>query len=90
MSVKTGDLEMEVPFVFPDMCVHKIIAEAVTPGLLQHWEGAEVKPIAAGFLSSAGLEANCHGESDSMKLKSRGSEDMYLIRMADYGSTIVG
>ena len=89
MSVKLDDLEMEIPFVFPDMCVHKIMAEAVTPGLLQHWQGAEVKPIAAGFLSSAGLEAKCYGESDSLNLKSREADDMLLIKMADYGSTIV-
>jgi len=89
MSVKLDDLEMEIPFVFPDMCVHKIIAEAVTPGLLQHWEGAKVEPVAAGFLASAGLEAKCHGESDSMNLKSRGDADMLLIRMSDYGSNIV-
>jgi hypothetical protein len=82
---KTG-MRLEVPFLFPDVCVHSVIAKALLPGLHEHWEDCDITPISAGFLSSMDIDASCDGESESLKLKSRGEEDDRLIRMSDYGS----
>jgi hypothetical protein len=77
---------LEVPIVFPELCVHSLIAEAVQPTLEKHWEGSTATPISAGFLSSTGFLDECHGKSDTLKLESRGEQDTALIRLNDYGA----
>lgn len=70
-----------VPIVFPDMLVHSMVAEALLAGPLK-----DFVPDSAGFLSSLSVDANCHGESESLKLKANPERDIPLLKMADYGS----
>ena len=71
----------EVPVIFPNSLVHKDMADTLIrmcPG----FEGG--KAVSGGFLSSTGLcQDPVHGESESLKLKSR-PEDTDLILMHDY------
>lgn len=76
---------MEIPFVFPEMCVHLLVANAMTTMLASMFEGAVITPLSAGSLSSTAFDDECYGESESLKLASRGIEDSRLIRTCDYG-----
>ncbi len=82
---KSG-LDLKMPFVFPDIIVHKYMYDACIPLVKQHFgEEATVRIISAGFVSSTAFEDDCYGESESLGVKSR-PEDSYLIKMCDYGS----
>jgi hypothetical protein len=78
-------LDMEIPFVFPDICVHLLVATVVKCMLEDQFEDAHIQPVSAGFVSSTAFEDECYGESTSLKIKSR-PEDSNLIKMCDYGS----
>ncbi|WP_339844362.1 hypothetical protein [uncultured Halopseudomonas sp.] len=85
MTGTQGDLVREFPVIFPDALVHADVAEAIT----KLPELATAKPVAAGFLSSLGLEAECYGESETLQIKSRGDLDSSRICMLDYSHGIV-
>ncbi len=82
---KNSTLTMEVPFLFPELLVHSMIAEHMTAALAAHFPESTIEPISAGFVSSFAAEDECYGKSDSLKLESR-PEDGRLISMCDYGS----
>lgn len=86
---RDGQPMLEVPFVFPDFLVHKEVADSMRLHIcVKHsMDGVvtSVKPVGAGFLASPDFH-HCHGESESLKLKSRGKVDDRLISMCDYGS----
>jgi hypothetical protein len=46
-------------------------------------------PVAAGFVSSMKIGSPCHGESETLNLKSRGAQDDRLIAVMDYSHGIV-
>ena len=75
---KTEDGEQEI-FTFPNSVPHSIMAEAVAR--LRNtahgdWQRITRTPISAGFVSGN----VCHGESESLKLRSRPHEDTALLR----------
>jgi len=86
MSVRLGELNIELPFVFPEVCVHSTMAFGFDRALRQQYRGALVRPVSAGFISSTAIEEGCHGDSETLQLKSRGEVDDKLINMMDYGS----
>lgn len=80
---------LDVPVVFPDLMVHSVMYEAIARGLAEQFtpaEGYRVRPLSAGSLASIDNRFECHGDSTSLKLKSRGSKDTHLLRLSDYGS----
>lgn len=88
LEVKSKELHLEVPFVFPDIAVHSDMAEHCSRLLRIQFEGAKVIPVSAGFMSSMGFDDICYGESTSLNLKSRGEKDKALLNMCDYGSMV--
>ncbi len=82
---KSG-LDLEVPFVFPEIIVHSMMAEACRSLLSIHFPESDIKAISAGFTSSMAFEDDCYGKSESLNLESRPERDNALIKMCDYGS----
>lgn len=78
----------EWPIIFPDMMVHSEVADSIEQHLRLH-HNVDSIPIAAGSISFFGGEVRCSGESDTLQLESRYSEDEKLIRMFDYLHGIV-
>lgn len=75
-----GSFAKEIPVIFPDVLVHSDVAE--TMKRLPELRSADV--ISAGFVSSLDCDVACHGESTTLKLKSRGEQDSKFIKMYDY------
>jgi len=87
LSVPMGpNLSREMPIIFPDALVHIDVAEVLT----RLPELRHAKPVSAGFVNSMELSPACHGESTTLKLKSRGEDDDWLMRTFDYTHGIVG
>ena len=99
------EIVCDIPFVFPDMMVHSMVFAQMRALLeMQFFHSKkrnEVIALSAGEFSSMAFEEHimetnpnqagmCHGKSDSLGVKSRGKEDDVLIRMADYGSCMMG
>lgn len=79
-----GDgLKREIPIIFPNALTHAIVAEC----MMKSEELVGAVPIAAGFLDID--TENCYGESESLKLQSRGQQDRLLIDCHDYLNGIV-
>jgi hypothetical protein len=76
----------EVPFIFPDYMIHEDVAIRMSVALQAMWPGAAVKPISGGELSSLDINANCHGSSSTLGVRSRGAEDSRLFSTFDYTS----
>lgn len=79
----------EVPLIFPDALVHADMAQMLTRVLrAERPDGRmrQVKPVAAGFLTSTTLAmSGCNGVSESLGgLKSRGKQDDELLSVYDY------
>lgn len=86
MQVKSGTMTLEIPFLFPDCIVHAMMAQVAKPLCEATWKNSAASPISAGSISSADCWADCYGDSETLKLKSRGEIDSELINGADYGS----
>lgn len=86
ISVKFGGMERELPFIFPDAIVHAQMFQYMSHQMTMRHDANSVTCVAAGFLSSVGVgtAGQCHGESESLGIKSRGEEDDKLIMMLDY------
>ncbi len=84
--INKSELELEVPFIFPDIVVHLHMSTVCKTLLELHFPGSEIKPISAGFVSSTAFEDDCYGKSESLNLPSRPERDSQLIKMCDYGS----
>lgn len=82
-----SDMHQEIPVLFPECLTHSEFAKAVTA------EGSELHGavvVSAGFVSSMCLSAQCHGESTSLGIGSRGKKDDLLIQSMDYFHGVVG
>ena len=88
VQIKNGETKREWPIIFPDMMVHRQVAETTKWHLMRHHE-QECRIIAAGSISFFGGEVRCSGESETLNLESRGKEDEKLIKMFDYLHGIV-
>ena len=74
--------DKEVIFVFPKTVDHDRMweaMEAIRFGDHRNWQRKlhDGEAISAGFVDSTG---NCHGRSETMDLKSRGSVDTALLK----------
>jgi hypothetical protein len=88
LEIKNGDTKREWPIVFPDMMVHRQVADIVQNHLAVDCK-LNSRIIAAGSVSFFGGEVRCDGESETLNIESRGSEDEKLIKMFDYLHGIV-
>lgn len=88
MKINNGDTVREWPIIFPDMMVHKQVAQHIGHCLSRH-HNMKSTVIAAGSFSCFGGEVSCYGESETLGLESRGEEDAKLIKMFDYLHGIV-
>lgn len=79
-ETKLGGTIQHVPIIFPAYLVHKKMAEAILPMLLNMYESA--KPVNAGEWSPMNCKA--HGEAISLDLKSNPEDDSQNILMHDY------
>lgn len=86
IQVTTKDIVRELPFLFPDAIVHAQMFQYMQHQMTMHHNADSVACVAAGFTSSIGVgtAGQCHGESESLGIKSRGEEDDKLIMMLDY------
>lgn len=86
VEVTTKDIVREFPFIFPEAIVHSQMFWHMQHQMTMHHHADSVRCVAAGFLSSiaVGTAGRCHGESESLGIKSRGEEDDKLIMMLDY------
>ena len=75
----------EVPFVFTEMQVHAIVAQAMIGMFKITHPECRSEAISAGMFSSTEFGGGCGGISTSLNLKSRGSVDDRLLTMNDYG-----
>lgn len=88
LEIKNGDTKREWPVIFPDMMVHRQVADIVQNHLtVDHKLDSQI--IAAGSVSFFGCKVRCDGESETLNIESRGSEDEKLIKMFDYLHGIV-
>lgn len=78
-------LSLEIPFIFPTMLTHSIVAVAMKAALAESFKASVSEPISAGFINITG---RCYGLSESLNLASR-PEDTSLIHGSDYGSCIL-
>lgn len=88
LEIKNGDTKREWPIIFPDMMVHRQVADIVQNHLAVDCK-LNSRIIAAGSVSFFGGEVRCFGESETLNIESRGSEDAKLIKMFDYLHGIV-
>lgn len=93
-ALRGGDpITRELPLIFADAYVHKDMADMASNILHREIYGSltirrEVQCVAAGFLSSLGVDVGCYGKSESLGIKSRGKIDDALILMLDYSHGI--
>lgn len=88
LEIKNGDTKREWPIIFPDMMVHKQVANHMQH-LIRYHHNMLCDVVAAGSISFFGGEVHCSGESETLNLESRGTEDEKLIKMFDYLHGIV-
>ena len=79
-----GHPTLHVPVIFPEVLVHKDVAEMIEHVKVQQdgpcsrwWQWP--KAVSAGFISEDGV---VYGESESLKLKSH-KDDMHIIKSFD-------
>lgn len=90
VEVKTADhYKREWPIIFPDMMVHRQVADVIQNHLAVDHKQPDSRIIAAGSVSFFGGEVHCSGESETLNIESRGREDEKLIKMFDYLHGIV-
>lgn len=90
LEQKFGGMTREYPIIFPEALVHADVAEALIKTMQTTLPKAKVKAVSAGTVNSLDmLDINCHGESTTLGLKSRESQDNNLIKMMDYSHGIV-
>ena len=88
----------EIPFIFPDRFIHAFVAEAVKIMLVEEANivangllstealvrlKSEIKVVSAGGIT-LGAHIHCGGESETLKMKSRGTPDAALISLYPY------
>lgn len=74
-------LVFNIPIIFPGQLVHREVANALIPKLRTAFSECSICVVSAGDFNLSTLE--CSGESDTLRLKSRGQEDSTLIRIHD-------
>lgn len=84
---KSKEITRHVPVIFPDFIVHKDFAEYVTHALRREHRFDSVIAVSAGFYDPPTMQ--CSGESETMKLKSKGKADGRIIKMYNYFHGIV-
>lgn len=86
VEVTTKDIVRELPFIFPEAIVHAQMFQYMQHQMTMHHNADSVRCVGAGFISSVqvGFGIECHGESESLNIKSREQVDSDLFTMLDY------
>ncbi len=90
LSGRFGSTTVEQPILFPERMTHSLVASALAK--TEDFKTAtDVKPVAAGdvtfeltIANLRGHRLHCSGESNTLKLKSRGQVDADLIMSINY------
>lgn len=82
LSLKHGDIEYQMPIIYPDKLVHRAVSDAMCKVLVDHLPGATAAPVSAGSIEIS--VESCSGQSTSLGLPSRGEEDEHLIDCFPY------
>ncbi|WP_431222233.1 hypothetical protein ACQ86O_17925 [Serratia sp. L9] len=72
----------EIPIIFPDNLVHADVVNAMRT-LVAYPGMANATVVSAGYCN-LNLSAECHGESTTLNVSSRESEDNLVINTYDY------
>lgn len=78
--------ESRYPIIFPNTLVHAHVAKVMELLLGLLFPRSTVTVTSAGELNSADITAQCYGESTSIGVKSKPTEDTQLVIMNDYGA----
>lgn len=84
LLIEREDANVNVPIIFPDMMNHDNVAESIKHNLGMNHDIAETKVVSAGFITMNNTGVQCHGKSETLKIKSRGKEDSIIINTYDY------
>lgn len=82
LRVKLGDIERDVPIIFPDALVHERVEKIMT----QLPELSLAVPVSAGFVDVT--DAEVFGKSETLKMSAR-RQDGRIIRTYDYTHGII-
>lgn len=86
-----GGVVRELPFIFPNCIIHedafKMMSEAIK--LSTGEKAGECVAVSAGETSCMKPGSDCHGDSETLRIKSRGDVDDSLIYSLDYSHGIV-
>lgn len=74
----------EFPIIFPKYMTHKEVFDAQARAIQWHSRSPCTSCVGAGFVRLGEVELRCYGESESLKVKSRGEEDTRLIDGCEY------
>jgi len=72
---RNGAFDTPLPIIFPDIFVHKDMAQIMTHQLIKQGPG-EITVLSAGFIDPA--SCRCFGESTSLKVKSMPSDEITI------------
>lgn len=90
LTTGKNDVQREMPFIFPDAVVHSDFYHMISSLFyITHPNACNIRAVAAGFVNSTDLAVTCHGESETLGLKSRSIDDAKLMLIMDYTHGIV-
>lgn len=89
LQTENGDIQKELPIIFPDELVHSEVYKALVRSSDPNSDLIITGCVSAGSINSFDINPRCHGESTSLKIKSREETDDELIKMMDYFHGIV-
>lgn len=75
------DCIINIPVIFPDMLVHKLIADQIKAMMVMEHGWSNIKTVSAGFIRMSDLK--CYGKSETLNLDSRPEEDTAIIQTYD-------
>lgn len=79
-------MDLLMPVIFPERMVHAEVAQYIIH-MNRMTEKATVRPDSAGFVSLT--DCKCHGESESLGIKSKPERDSAVLLRSDYGGNWV-
>jgi len=69
----------QIPIIFPKTLVHDEVFDSIKALC-----GENCKPVSAGEISLFGGQVRCGGNSETLKISSRGAVDEEIIKLYDY------
>lgn len=76
-----GEIDRDVPVIFPDQLTHAIVAKHYVAAMKEHWPKLKVSILSAGDYNVTTCE--CSGKSETLKAVSHPKLDEHIILMYD-------